>query len=136
MKDRFKVFRGYKFDKWIFRSCLIVIIISLVAVVLINGIKARYYYECKSPTGCHLENIKPFCVEPSKLDEFKYPGRYEWLQSCGLCASENVNYGFKCGEPTGKFQGSEWFITLIFIFGALIYNHIKYNKDFEFGGLE
>jgi len=132
-KDNFKEFKGYKFDKRIFQLCTVFIIIFFVVIVVKNGFTPVYFYECLSPVGCELDNIKEFCVEPNILDEAKYPLRYEWLQACGLCSADKVSEGFVCGERAQGFQGSEGFIAGVFVFLAFLVNHTFHNKDYKYG---
>ena len=135
-KKRFKIRKGYIFDKRIFQITILFLIIIFLIIVFVNGSKSRYYYACDSPIGCDIEPMKEFCNEPSKLNNIKYPGRYEWLQNCGLCNGGVVPDGFTCGEKTGFLQGSEYFITIIVILLCFLINHLIYNRKYDFGGLK
>jgi len=131
IKPKFREFKGYRFNKRIFQLTTIIIIIFLVSVIVINGFTPKYYYACEIEGGCELDNIKPFCKVPNALEEFKYPARYDWLVSCGLCSYERVLNGFTCGEKTGLFQGLEGFISFVLVLLAFLINHFRYNKKFN-----
>jgi len=131
-KTRFKTYNGYVFDKWIFRISILLIILFFGIIILVNGYQFKYYYSCDSPLGCDLIGMKEFCHEPSSIENIKYHGRYEWLQSCGLCDGGTVPNGFTCGENTGFLQGSESVIAIFIILGAFGFNHFKHNKNYKF----
>lgn len=130
-KDRFKSYNGYLFDKRIFQISVLVLIVFFSLIVFINGVEPRYYFNCDSPLGCELQSMQEFCVEPSQLDKIKYPGRYDWLQSCGLCSGGKVPQGFVCGEKPGFLQGSESVITILIIILAFLINHFWHNRKYK-----
>jgi len=134
LKDRFKVWRGYKFDKVIFRITLFILILCLSAVVVINGSSPKYYFKCDSPLNCDLSEFKQtFCNEPlSWLEKIKYPDFEEWLSQSNLCFMEFAPNGFEFGVQTGFLQGSEVVISVFIVFLAFLLNHFVYNKNFKF----
>ena len=133
-KERFKVHKGYIFDKRIFQICMVCITLFFIFIIIKNGTKPVYFYNCSSSIGCELHPFQEFCHEPSLIEKIKAPGRYDWLLSCGLCDGGRVMEGYSCGSPAGQFQGSEGFAALIFIFFALIVNHFIYNRKFRLEG--
>jgi len=111
------------------------IILSFSFIIFKSGVEPVYFFNCSSPLGCELHPFQEFCHKPTFIEEIKYSGRFEWLQSCGLCDGGKVMQGVSCGSAPKSFQGSEGLIAIILCVLAFLINHFKYNKGKTIGGI-
>jgi len=136
MIDRFKIWKGYKFDKIIFRSLVIILLLAFSLEVFLVGGQNSFYYNCSEAAACSGEFFLEYCDDHNILNGIKYREVYSFVDSVGLCYSEDLKTffppGYSYGEPVSFwFQGLEGVFTGLLIFLTFIINHLFYNRRFK-----
>lgn len=144
---RFAYYDGYKFDRYIFRSVILfLVIMGGLGVWLNGGINPVLYSECPITSYSYCKN--PFYMggleKPTFSDVFGEKDIFR--DDCRLykCNQEFLLAGESAGvKPNFIIKWSGLLSVCLIIFGFL-YNHRKYNKgfvkgridwkDFDFGG--
>lgn len=129
---------GYRIDRYIIRAAFILMLLHLffIAYSMDFDFSWKPYMNCHSMSQC--EN--PFYIDPNCKEGIECPnGLYDlsmrekcqedWCSQSYLPAGE---YGSK------KTKAFNWFfpISILLVFLALIINHLKYNRGFDFGKRE
>jgi len=128
MKERFKVYKGYKYDKVIFRSLLFTIcIIALFGWLKsdsLNPFSSSIYVSCPI-------NLNSTCVNPL----------YQAQLKSQIVINNNIPIELSSLEylPPGYVYGKEnkiikYFpvVVLFLLIIAFLFNHFMYNKGYDF----
>jgi hypothetical protein len=117
----------YLFNKWIFRGCIIImILLALSAWFLtgfINPLKQNLEIVCKTdntPCTNPLYNNFDICGEGKMLPSYHY-----------LCITELLPPGYHYGSEPNFLLNHFLEITIILILLAFLLNHMIFNKGFK-----
>ena len=122
-KDRYKVFKGYKFDRWLFQIYMLVIFGFLFYVAYSHNFDLDYF-ECGDLTqpyiNSNLKCLNPF-YEPDdaynwKHQEYVYQGAY------GYDARKDINL--------------IWAVIWVGAIGILVLNHFTHNDKYKINKLD
>jgi hypothetical protein len=121
---RFTELKGYRFDKLIFGSFIMLVMALFLIMFIAFGSDRGYhiYYVCDA-------GGQPFCSQPFYK---QYPiCESAWV---GACDSELVLNGFEFGDPAPWIIKNWGLIIGSLLAGAFFVNHFVHNKYFKFGG--
>ena len=131
MAERFKDHAGYKFDRYIFRGVIILIIIYFFGVWIyniagsgnINPFAKNLYLSCPYNSPC-VNPVYNYCTPGQPCDKaLNIPENIRIM--------ETLPAGFKYGffNWPAKLFGFIVFLELIL---AFVFNHFLYNKGYDF----
>jgi len=130
--SRFKVWelqgQPYVFNKIIFRSIIVLMILFVVAAWLssgsLNPLKNNLYLECKPGLGPCANPVYKYGQETEQYTKgLDIP---EWLIN-----TETLPPGFVYGSKNFFIEFFGFFVFLL-VLGGLLLNHLLYNKGFKF----
>lgn len=116
---------GYRFNKRIFQSAVIIILITAIIAFAMSGFDKSYhiYFKCDSGNGQPCENMF--------YQNKEYCGKY--LSEEGLlCNQMTVPDGFTYGKPAPAIVKDFPYITALLIVAAFLLNHYLYNRKVKF----
>ena len=128
-KKRFTIFKKYRFDKYVFRTCFLFLAIIVLGVLYsVNGDykNDNFYYTCgdmpcANPFYCEpqdfiCENSKKDATIPEgfPVEERQFPPGFEWGE-----------------RPPWIVRNFTIIVFIVLLFGFLI-NHYAHNKRFDF----
>ena len=132
-------FPDYNFNKWVFRSAIILIVVLFFCIWVSSGFvalnKNYVYFECGSASFGACEN--PFYDLCNSKGELFY-------QDSNICddldssmyEEQFVLVGYSVGEkPSWLLSNSLTFAYLIILL-AFIFNHLVFNKNYKFRGIK
>ena len=111
-KDRYKDFKGYRLDRWMFQTAMWLCFAWMFIVLWLCGFDMDYY-SCDGPVVTVAPDqelcTNPFYKEPTwKNREFLMPGEY--------------------GHKPGLLFQSAIFVSLGLLVLTLLFNHLVHNK--------
>lgn len=118
---RFSEFKGYRFDKLIFGSYVLLILVLFLTIFFVSGSDKteHIYYKCDAGFG---QCISPFYHNYPLCEKL-------WFNAC---QQEFIEDGFSFGDPV-PFVVRSWGLILgVLLFGAFVLNHFMHNRDFKF----
>ncbi len=139
-----KKVKKYYFNKKIFRIYfLIVVMFGVFAMLLANN---HYKISCPENAISNCKNnlkSHALCSEPNNLfekirfwylDKLMFPHLKEFLYNNGLCQTDYLFRGvsFEYGKPNPFWIQNFVLFIIVSLGGLLVFNHYKYNKDFDF----
>lgn len=122
--ERFKTLRnGYVFDKKIFRTGFLIIVLLLLV--------ATAYYFQKNPfyVSCPVE-ANGICINPYHDNCDFFSGRLKEYK--GLCEREFLFAGESYGEPIPFLLKDSSVLVFMILWCCFLFNHIKHNREWRF----
>lgn len=110
-KSRFKLFKKYKFDRWIFKAAMFIIFGVLFLTAYFSHFDLDYF-RCGDLEGCRNPFYNPVT----------------WRNAEWLPAGEY-------GTPPTTLFNNIWYISFGILALAFIVNHFVHNKGYDFGGI-
>ena len=123
LDGRYSEFKGYRFDKVIFLSLVLLLLVSTVGLMFMNNFNGSQhpYFNCPNDYG---RCFNPYfgdsnvCGKSIPSDNF-------------LCTNEVVNAPYTYGEPTPWYVSSFGLIACALLLIAFVVNHFTSNKGFK-----
>lgn len=126
---RFKQWKGYVFDKYLFRAFMIIILTGLFCIVVIHDFdfSPNMYISCSDDNPVPCEN--PFYnAEIRSVDPYFRNVKCEW----DWCHQEYLPVGFEFGKKPDFWITYAPYLSFLFLILAFVVNHIIYNKGYKF----
>lgn len=135
LKERLKEFEdsinlnklksGYVFNKWLFRTSILLMILLVVFIFLVHGQTKWLYISCEGKAPCN----NPFVVcDPSNL---YFEKDYFLCDEPGidfLMVGETIPPGFVYGDQPPWIVKNGSLLVMVMLFFSFLLNHLFFNK--------
>lgn len=129
IKIRFKKIHGYKFDRWIFKTAMILIFVYLGFIIFLNGFDLDYF-NCPMNSNSISASSRLMLPKDYKFKELNGQCRNPFYRETTWKNEEFLSPGEYGTKPGTLFELAK-IVAFLIILLALLINHFIHNKDFK-----